>query len=176
MKLKLRRIVAVFLIIAICFLLQCTLFQALSFASISPNLMIVTTSSFGFMRGRKEGMWIGFSCGLLLDIFYGSIIGFYALIYACIGYVNGLFRKSFFPDDIKLPLVLIAASDFSYNLLVYIFLFLFRGKLQFMYYLLHIMLPELVYTILVTIVLYFIILKINQKLEIVERRGATKFV
>ena len=97
---RLRRKLAVFLIIAICFLLQSTFFQALAFASISPNLLIVVTSSFGFMRGRKEGMWIGFFCGLLLDIFFGSVIGFYALIYSYIGYVNGFFRKMFFPDEI----------------------------------------------------------------------------
>ncbi|MEH2942351.1 rod shape-determining protein MreD [Lachnospiraceae bacterium KK002] len=171
-----RRKLVVFLIIGICFLLQCTLFQALAFASISPNLLIVVTSSFGFMRGRKEGMWIGLLCGLLLDIFFGSVIGFYALIYAYLGYINGFFRKMFFPDDIKLPLILIAMSDFSYNILVYLFLFFLRGKLRFPYYLIHIMLPELVYTILVTIILYFVILKINQKLEVSERRSAGKFV
>ncbi len=54
-----RRKISVILIVVICFLLQSTLFSALSFASISPNLLIVVVSSFGFMRGRKEGMWIG---------------------------------------------------------------------------------------------------------------------
>lgn len=71
-----RRKVNVFIIIAICFLLQTTLFQALSFASISPNLLIIVVSSFGFMRGKKEGMYIGFACGLLLDIFGSGILGF----------------------------------------------------------------------------------------------------
>ena len=176
MKLRLRRKLVVFVIIGICFLLQCTLFQALAFASISPNLLIVVTSSFGFMRGRKEGMWIGLICGLLLDIFFGSVIGFYALIYAYLGYINGFFRKIFFPDDIKLPLILFSMSDFSCTLLVCLFLFFLRGKFRFPYYLIHIMLPELVYTILVTIILYFVILKINQKLEVSERRSAGKFV
>lgn len=171
-----RRKLTVFLIISICFILQCTLFQAFSFASISPNLLIVAVSSFGFMRGRKEGMWIGFFSGLLLDLFFGSVIGFYALVYAYIGYVNGFFRKRFFPDDIKLPLILIAASNLSYNMLVYFFLFFLRGRFRFGYYFLHIMLPELVYTILVTIVLYFLILRINQKLESIEKRSASKFV
>ena len=71
---KLRRKFSVFVIITVCFLLQTTLFQTLSLASISPNLLIVVTSAFGFMRGRKEGMWTGFFCGLLLDIFFGSVI------------------------------------------------------------------------------------------------------
>lgn len=171
-----RRKIVVFLIIVICFLLQSTLFQIWTFASISPNLLVVVTSSFGFMRGRKEGMWIGFFCGLLLDIFFGNVVGFYALLYMYIGYINGMFRKRFFPEDIKLPIILISASDFVCNLLIYIFLFLMRGRFQFGYYLIHIILPELVYTILITVFLYFIILNINRKLETVEKRSAGKFV
>ena len=171
-----RRKVNVFIIIAICFLLQTTLFQALSFASISPNLLIIVVSSFGFMRGKKEGMYIGFACGLLLDIFGSGILGFYALLYMYIGYINGCFRKMFYPEDIKLPMLLIAVSDFSCSLIIYFLLFLFRGKFDILYYLLNIMIPELVYTMLITIFLYVIILKVNQRLETLEKRSASKFV
>lgn len=171
-----RRKITVAIIIIVCYLLQCTVFQALSFASIVPNLLIVVTSAFGFMRGKKEGIWVGFFCGLCMDIFYGTTIGFYALIYTYIGYINGMFRKLFYPEDIKLPLVLIMGSDLIYNLAVYFFLFFFRGKFQLSYYVLHIILPELVYTMLVTIVLYMIILKVNQRLELIEKRSAKKFV
>ena len=171
-----KRKIVVFLIIAICFLLQSTLFQALSFASISPNLLVVVTSSFGFMRGRKEGMWIGFFCGLLLDIFLGPVIGLYALIYMYIGYLNGMSRKRFFPEEIRLPLIMISVSDLACNLLTYLLLFFMRGRFRIGYYFLHIMLPELVYTILITVFLYYMILRINQKLEATEKRSASKFV
>ena len=171
-----RREITVFIIIAVCFLLQTTLFQALSFASISPNLLIIVTASFGFMRGKKEGLWIGFFSGLLLDIFSGSILGFYALLYMYIGYINGCFRKMFFPEDIKLPMALIAGSNLTCNFVIYILRFFFRGKFQIGYYLFHIILPELVYTMLITIFLYFVILKINQRLEVIEKRSASKFV
>ena len=171
-----KRKVTVAVIILVCYLLQCTVFQTFSFASIAPNLLIVVTSAFGFMRGKKEGIWVGFFCGLCMDIFYGSTIGFYALIYTYIGFFNGLFRKLFYPEDIKLPMLLIAGSDLLYNFAVYFFLFFFRGKFQLAYYLQHIILPELVYTMLVTIVLYMIILKVNQRLELVEKRSAKKFV
>ena len=171
-----RRKITVFLIIAVCYLLQSTVFQALSFASISPNLMIVVVSAFGFMRGKKEGLWIGFFTGLLLDIFTGSILGFYALLYMYVGYFNGFFRKMFYPEDLKLPMLLIAGSDLGCNLLIYFFLFLFRNRYHFQYYLWNIMLPELVYTMLITIFLYVIILKVNQRLETLEKRSASKFV
>ena len=171
-----RRKIIVTLIIIVCYLLQTTLFRTLSFASISPNILIVVVSSFGFMRGRKEGMWIGFFCGLLLDIFNGGVLGFYALLYMYVGYANGMFRKLFYPDDIKLPLLLITGSDVAVNLVIYFFMFLFRNRFNLSYYFFKIMLPELVYTMIVTIFLYIILLKINQKLEAVEKRSASKFV
>ena len=171
-----RRKIIVFILIAVCYLLQTTLFSALSFASISPNLLIIVVSAFGFMRGRKEGLFIGFFCGLLLDIWNGGILGFYSLVYMYIGYINGMFRKLFYPEDIKLLMLLIAGSDLSFNLFIYFILFLFRNRYDFSYYFLHIMIPELVYTMVITIFLYFIILKINQRLEVIEKRSASKFV
>ena len=121
-----RRNIVLFLIISVCFLLQTTSFQYLACANMSPNLRIIVSSAFGFMRGRKEGMFVGFFCGLLIDIFFGFYLGVYALLYMYIGYINGLFRKRFFPDDIRLPMILIGSSDIVANLFIYVFMFLFR--------------------------------------------------
>ena len=171
-----KRKVISFLIILICFLLQSTVFPKITFFSVKPNLLIIVTASFGFMRGKKEGMFVGFICGILMDIFLGGLLGFYALIYATIGYVNGFFKRMFYDEDIKLPLGMISASELIYGLVVYICLFMLQGEFNFLYYLVHIILPELVYTILVTLVLYQIILQINRKLEAEEQRSASRFV
>ena len=48
-----RRKIVLFIIIAICFLLQTTVFRALTFANIGPNLLIIVVSSFGLMRGSR---------------------------------------------------------------------------------------------------------------------------
>lgn len=173
---KIRRPLVTVLIVIICFLLESTIFQSLSFASITPNLLIVVTASFGFMRGKKEGMLVGFLSGLIIDVFFGDLIGFYALIYMVLGYVNGFFKRIFYPDDIKLPLILISASDFVLGNLVFVFLFVMRSKFDYWYYLGHIIIPELIYTVLVTLVLYQIILHLNQALEAEEKRSASKFV
>lgn len=170
-----RKIITVCIIIA-CFVLECTVFQRISFASITPNLMIIVTSSFGFMRGKREGMMVGFLSGLLIDVMFSDLIGFYTLIYTILGYANGFFRKIFYDDDIKLPLILIATSDFLYGNIVCIFMFIMRSRFHYFYYLKSIIFPELIYTILVTLVLYQIILQINKKLESEEQRSASKFV
>lgn len=171
-----KRKILIGVLILICFLLQCTVFPALAFNNIIPNFLIILTASYGFMGGRKSGLSTGFFCGLLLDVFFGQAIGFYALIYMYIGYINGSFRKIFFPEDIKLPLVLIAASDLAYNILCYCLMFLLRSRFQIGYYMVQIILPEVIYTIAVSLIVYPLILKVDQKLTEHEQRSAKKFV
>ncbi|MCR4655417.1 MAG: rod shape-determining protein MreD [Lachnospiraceae bacterium] len=160
-----KRFIIEFLIIITAFILQSTVLRTISLGGIVPNLLIIVTASFGIMRGRKEGMFVGFLCGLLEDVFFGDILGFYALIYTCIGYLNGIFQSLFYPEDVKLPMSLISASEVLYCFICYIFLFLLRGRLHFGYYIVHVILPEIVYTTVVTIVLYRGILFVNEKLE-----------
>ena len=171
----LKIVVSAFFII-ISFLLQGTVFQMLNFGGIVPNLLIIVTASYGFMRGKKNGLLIGFFSGLLMDIFFGSILGYYTLIYMYIGYFNGIFRKSFFPEDIKLPLLLIIGSDFIYNIICYTLSFLLKGRLTFGIYFMNIIIPELVYTIVVTCLFYPILLKIEGRLDWREKEGVSKIV
>ncbi|MCI9008258.1 MAG: rod shape-determining protein MreD [Lachnospiraceae bacterium] len=152
-------------IILVSFLLQSTVFQTLSLGSICPNLMVVVTSSFGFMKGKKEGLWVGFFCGLLEDIFYGRLLGMHAMIYMYIGYANGYFNHIFYEDDIKLPIFLIAVSELVYGLGTYVIMFMMRSRFAFAYYMIRIIFPELLYTIVVTLVFYRVIYAVNRKME-----------
>ena len=174
MKIKRFFITAVIIIAA--YLLQCTVFSSLELAGIKPNLLIIITASFGFMRGSREGMLVGFVSGLLADIQFGDMIGFYAIIYLIIGYINGLFRQMYYDEDIKLPLFLISISEFLYGIIVYFLTYLLRSDFNFLLYLNKIILPELIYTIVITLGLYPLILFINHKLEAEEKRSASKFV
>lgn len=171
-----KRKIAYAVLIIIGFLLESMLFPHIALASITPNLMLIITASIGFMRGKQEGMFIGFFCGLLQDVFFGNYIGLYALMYMFIGYGNGFFKRLFYDDDIKLPLALIAGSDLLYGLITYLLIFMLNGDFRFPYYLQHIIIPEMLYTIIVTLIFYHIILRVNQKLEAEEQRSASKFV
>ena len=175
-SMKIRRIAVTAVIILAAYLLQCTVFPALEIAGIKPNLMLVVTASFGFMRGPREGMFVGLASGLLIDIQSGDMIGFYALIYLVAGYVNGLFEEMYFDEDVKLPLFLIAASDLLYGVCIYFLTFLLRSDFNFLYYLNRIIIPEAIYTIVITLVAYPLLLFINHKLEEEEKRSASKFV
>ena len=128
-----------------------------------------------YVRMRKE-QHSGVICGLLTDVFWGNTIGFYILLYTVIGYLNGTFERLFYDEDIKLPLVLISGSELIYGGIICFCGYILKGDFSFGTYLIHIILPELVYTILATLIVYQIILHINKKLEAEEQRSASRFV
>ncbi len=160
-----KRCITIGIIIIICFLFQSTICHYIELAGVVPNLLLIVTMSFGLMRGRREGMLVGFFSGLLIDIFFGSVLGPYALIYMTLGYINGFFHRIYYVEDVLLPMLMITLNDLFFNLIVYLIYFLLRNKLHFGEYLMTIILPEMLYTILVTLFFYKLLVRINRYLK-----------
>lgn len=97
---------------------------------------------------------MGFLTGLLLDMTEGEILGYFALLYLLVGYLNGFANKFYHKDHTLVPLFLIAISDLSLNLMIYISSYLVRNRLDFLYYFIRIILPELIYTIVISALIY----------------------
>ncbi len=145
------------------FLLQSCVFTYMKLGNVIPNLLVLIVCVYGFFYDEKTGAICGFFCGLLMDIFFGDMLGLNALIIMLIGYINGCFSGLFYAEDIRLPMILITLSDISYGLMYYIFSFLMRGKLSLGYYIMNIILPEVFYTLIVSLIIYPILLTIDEK-------------
>lgn len=115
-------------------------------------------------------MFYGLLAGLFMDLFYSGPFGFYTLFFINMGYFNGICTKYYYEDYITLPLVLSIVNDLSYNLYIYIFRFLIRGRFDFPYYLVRIIIPEIIFTTVTTLVVYRFFLFINRKLKKWEQR------
>ncbi len=166
-----KRLLINIILVILCFALQCTVFYPLSIDGIIPNVLIVLTAACGFMQGERTGILIGFFCGLLLDIFFIDTMGLYALLYMYMGYLNGLFHNIFYPNDIKLPLILIIGSDLICSGLIYVLTFMLRSKFNFGFYFVNIILPEVLYTILVTVILYPLLLLLDYFMRKTDARS-----
>ncbi len=166
-----KKYAASFLLVLVGFLLQVSVLPAFTGTGIRPNIMIILVASFGFMNGEKSGMAMGFACGLLTDIFFGSAIGLYTLLYVLAGYLNGLFQRVFYPEELKLPLMLILGSDVGLNFVCYCLLFLLRSRLNIVFYLFHVILPEAVFTFVIAVAVYPLLLFLHKKLEQAEKRS-----
>ena len=150
----------------LCFLaplFQTTLMSYFEVASIRPNLVVILTASFALMCGSRTGMIIGFSSGILLDLFSGGTLGFFALIYTWIGYAAGYTYRIFYDDDIKTPLLLIGICDICYGFYQYVTTFMIRGRINVFFYLGRIIIPEMIYTVIFAVFLYQLNYYVNKK-------------
>ena len=166
-----KTILAYAVLIYVYYILQTAVFSRFRLAGVSPNIMVLLVSTIGFAKGANRGMTVGMVCGIILDIFASGYFGMYALILVIIGFLNGSFRQVFFGDDLKLPLLLIGSSDLIYGGLVYVFTYISRGRLDFPYYFMNLMMPEMVYTIVVSLILYFPIVQLDEWLIRSEKRN-----
>lgn len=163
-------------ILFVAIILQICILPGLLPMWVVPNLFIILVASCGFMNGENFGILVGFILGLTYDVFFSDVVGLHALLYMYIGFVNGKFARVFYPEDIKLPLALITVSDLTYSLLCYIVMFMLRGRLDFLFYLKSIIVPEVVGTLVATLVVYPLILRFYEWLRIRERRSEQRFV
>ncbi len=163
-------------IILLCYILQTTFIQSIALAGIVPNLMIIVPVLFGYMSGKYEGMFTGFVSGFLFDLFYRDVLGVNALLFMYLGYISGmLFFKDFYKDDIVFPIFVVGVGDVIYGFFSYVTYFLMRNRLDFMYYLLNIIIPEVVYTLFLTLLLYKIVYRIQNHLEYTKNRKERKY-
>lgn len=161
-------------IIMFALILQNTAFSALSLNGVKPNLLLIVTVFFGYAVSINNGMLTGFFSGLLCDIFFGSYIGVYSFIFMLLGGFGGLMARVFYQDDVIFPFVTIALSDGLLGLVYYIFMFLLRGRFQFAVYASSVILPEVLYTLMVSVVLIPILHKFSDWLftfEIKEKES-----
>ena len=162
------RILLTGIIILFSYLFQSTLFQSLKLGNVAPNLLLIVTVSYALIKGKRQGAIVGFFCGLMIDIFFGKIIGFNALIYLYIGYCNGYLYKLFYKGSLLIPAIMIAISDLAYGIIKYM-LFMLNGKTDINYYFMNIILPEIIYTTVLMFLIYRIILVINDTIEKAEK-------
>ena len=171
-----KRILINLLLMVLAYIIQNCIFPLLPFLSAEPNLLLIFTFSLGFIHGKEAGMLYGLFVGLLTDLFGGGPFGFYSLLYVYIGYINGSFTQYYYEDYITLPLVLSIGNELAYNLYIYVFRFLIRKRLDVLYYLKNIIVPEIIFTVVTTLLLYRFFLFISRKLEEMEQRRDSNFV
>lgn len=174
-----KRYISMFLMVIVCFVMQTTVFSNLKISNIMPNLLVILVAASGFMYGRKLGIYTGFLCGAFADLMYGDIIGISIFIFVLIGYINGLGTKLYFKEDLLVPLCAIALSDLLYGFLYYICNFFLRGRFDIFYYTIHVIVPEMIYTVAVGIVIYKFMQWLEDKLypvqEVTLAKGEKSF-
>lgn len=166
---KTLRIILIGVTIFINFILQTTLLPYASIGGVLPNTALIIIVSCGLLRGYWEGAVTGFFSGLLQDIFFGTSIGFYALLGLLSGLLAGLNQKNFYRENYLLPMIICAIITILYESVIYVIGFLFQGETNILYFVIRLALPEAVYTAILSIPIYRLLFGINEWLELKEK-------
>lgn len=168
------RIVVISMLLLITHILEMTLFESIRIGGVAPNFMIMIIVSFALLRGSKEGAWIGGASGLLYDVTFGMFLGQYTLPYILIGYVCGKFNKNFYRENFIMPFFCTLFSSLFASC-VSMFIYMMRGKANFFFFIKTIAIPEVIYTITLSLVIYQLIYLINERIEIREKKTRNIF-
>ncbi|MCR5202374.1 MAG: rod shape-determining protein MreD [Lachnospiraceae bacterium] len=159
-----KKYIFAFITTIVMFLLQTTIFPRIAIKDVMPNLLLVCVTVFGFVYGRRLGMFTGVLCGILHDVMYSSVIGLVVILYVLIAYVNGSVIKQYFSKNYIILVVTFALSDLAFNLLYFITRFLLRGRIEFITFFVQIMLPEMIYTSIWGLIIFSIVSLIDKKI------------
>lgn len=140
-----------------CYILQTSVLTGLSINNVVPDLLMIVVVAIAYIKGSNAGIIYGFFAGILMDLTYGNLLGYFALIYMFCGFFCGVAQRFYRKDDNITPLILCASSIFLSQSVLYITEFMLRGRLEYGFYFVNIILPKMIYTVLVAALLYKLI-------------------
>lgn len=115
--------------------------------------------------GKNMAIPIGFIIGIYLDILTNKQVGISAIMFVTIGFLGGFFDKNFSKDSKITILLMVAGSTILFETIVYLYTSIrYLIPLQILGFT-KIVLIEVVFNILLTIILYPLIRKMEYFLE-----------
>lgn len=147
------------------YLLQVNFFSWFNLAGVKPNLFVILVLTIGLFSGRSIGTTFGILFGLALDFFIGKSIGISALMLGIVGFVGGYLDKSFSKDSRVTMITMIAITTIIYELGINIFNYFINDAVISIWYIIKVLIIELVYNTIITIIIYPLIMKFGYRIE-----------
>lgn len=130
-----------------------------------PNLFIIYVLFIGLFASRTIGTIYGVGIGLMLDLLLGQQIGINAVTLGIVGFLAGIFDKNFSKDSRMTIMLMVFGSTFLVEVLNYILNYMFLSINVEIFTFLTILIVEIIYNLILTIILYPIIQKAGYYIE-----------
>ena len=152
-------VICLILIFFLIYFLQANIFSTFTIAGVKPNLLVIYVLFIGLFANQFIGISFGVVIGLIIDFLYGKTIGISAVMFCIIGYLGSYFDKNFSKENKMTIIFMVAGATFIYELGAY-FLnsVILKFDREFLYFT-KIVLIEMLYNVLLTIIIYPLIQK-----------------
>ena len=137
-----------------------------------PNLFVIFVFYIGLFSGRRMGLTYGIIFGLILDLLVGEKIGMTAVMLGICGIIGGFFDKNFSKDSRITIMIMVIGCTVIFEVGMYILRYALLDCTAEIFFFSKILLAEVVFNVILTIIFYPLIQKTGHKLEN-EYRGNT---
>ena len=162
---KVISILIIFCIFLFIYFLQSNFFTWFNLAGIKPNLFVILTLVLGLFAGRKIGISFGIILGLILDLLVGKKIGISGVMLGIVGFIGGYFDKNFSKESRITIILMVVGVTALFEVGSYITnIMLSSGVIEILNFI-KVLLIEMFYNVILTIILYPIIQKYGYALE-----------
>lgn len=162
---KATALICIVLTFFVIYFLQSNFFTWFNIAGIMPNLYVILILFVGLFIKRKLGLVFGIAFGLYLDIVLGKTVGISALVLGAIGLIGEILSKNFSKDSRFIVTLMTMGTTAIYEIASYILTILRTGATLEIFAFLKILLIEIIFNTLITIIIYPIIKKAGYYVE-----------
>jgi len=136
-------------------IVQSALFPFIEVYGVRPDSLMVLVISFALLAGNPTSAVVGLCGGLLQDILFGQNIGFYAMQYMLAGYLVGLVCGKVFVGKVLIPVFFVGIAIIFRGLFTFLWIYFSGADISLYRTLLRVILPEMLYTVIVTPIIYY---------------------
>ena len=165
-----------FVLIMLCFLLQCLVLPSINYLIAVPNLLLVAVMTAGFLFGKSSGVACGIVCGILLDLFASGVPGFYVLIFSWLGFLDGVFSEKIESELILVLYLFLFGNEILFHAYQYFFAFLLDKHFVFRTYVTEVFIPEILLTMVFFLAFYGITYFVSKKWDLKVNKGEVRVV
>jgi rod shape-determining protein MreD len=119
-----KKVLVLFLLSILLFLLDNVLVPFLSIRNICPSLLLVFVVCYSIVNGAWEGLWLGVFCGLLQDVYFTSAFGLNALVNMIVCIVAGVIGNNIFKEKRLIAVTSCFLLSFLKGILLLLILYL----------------------------------------------------
>lgn len=121
-----RKVLILFLLSILFFMLDNVLLPFFAIKTIYPSLLLVFIICYSMVNGKWEGLWIGAFCGLLQDIYFTGGFGLNALINMIICIIAGVIGDNIFKEKSLIPVTSCFSLSFLKGIVLLIVLYFLK--------------------------------------------------
>ncbi|KZL93842.1 rod shape-determining protein MreD [Clostridium magnum] len=119
-----KKILVLFLLAILLFVLDNVLMPFLAIRTIYPSLLLVFIVCYSIVNGTWEGLWLGVFSGLLQDVYFTSTFGLNAFVNMIVCIIAGVIGNNIFKEKMLIPVASGFMLSFVKGILLILILYL----------------------------------------------------